>query len=225
MDCRIHLWTAPKYNRYNIAYMFVQSWLINLSLPRTEDQPRREERGSLSTFRPLLNWWEDILKLFIKVFALIFSTNIFVLDIFSVLRCCVQNRLTKFARGEFWLTVNAFMEFPRHEMCHRLQTMEICQYVVGKFNIFLHRIKITTDKCFAEGCPFICRISSEPRLCSVELQTNVIWRFLMISQSRRRSLLGLSPGWKCPIASESHLSLMIIVSVYQSLHNLGSTRV
>ena len=106
------------------------------------------------------------------MFALIFSTNIFVLDIFSVLRCCVQNRLTKFARGEFWLTVNAFMEFPRHEMCHRLQTMEICQYVVGKFNIFLHRIKITTDKCFAEGCPFICRISSEPRLCSVELQTN-----------------------------------------------------
>ena len=39
---------------------------------------------------------------------------------------------------------------------------------------------------------------------AVELETKVIWRFPKILQSRKRLLLGPSPGWKCLLAL-SHL--------------------
>ena len=60
--------------------------------------------------------------------------------------------------------------------------------------------------CRGGGKPWTCpspassRPSSSSRRPScwwgLELQTKVIWRFPKISQSRRRPLLGRSPGWK-----------------------------
>ena len=57
------------------------------------------------------------------------------------------------------------------------------------------------NKCSRQT--FIWRISSgfNQQLCAppappIELETKVIWRVLKISQSRRRPLLGPTPGWK-----------------------------